>query len=369
MSNKESSQTTILVVDDDPTNLSVLLAYLQDMHYNILVAQNGESALEQIPYALPDLILLDIMMSPGIDGFETCRRLKANKHTKDIPVIFMTALSDIENKIKGFEVGGVDYITKPLEHQEVVARVRTHLTLRHQQKQLQAFNVSKDTFFSVIAHDLRGPLSSLQVLTQVAEEKLETYTPDKLREVIGLQRTSIEHLSQLLENLLTWSRIQQGMIACHPSRIELEAIVARNIELLTPHGNQKQITLSGAVPTNVVAYADLNMVDTVIRNLLSNAVKFTKPGGSVEVSATQIETAVEVSVADTGIGIPTEKVPTLFRIDQRYKRVGTAREKGTGLGLILCKEFIEKNGGKIWVESEVGKGTIVRFTLPNFIKP
>jgi two-component system sensor histidine kinase/response regulator len=368
MSNKESSPPTILVVEDNVGNLRDLLVYLRDMHYNILVAQNGQSALEKIQYALPDLILLDIVM-PGIDGFETCRQLKANEHTKDIPVIFMTPLSDIEDKIKGFEVGGVDYITLPVKYQEVVARVRTHLTLRRQQKQLQEVNVSKDTFFSVVAHDLRGPLSSLQVLTQVAEEKLETYTPDKLREVIGLQRTTIEHLSQLLENLLTWSRIQQGRIACHPSRLELKAIVAQNIELLTPHGNQKQITLSASVPATVVAYADLNMVDTVIRNLLSNAVKFTKSGGSVEVSATQIESAVEVSVADTGIGIPAEKVPTLFRIDQRYRRVGTAREKGTGLGLILCKEFIEKNGGKIWVESEAGKGAIVRFTLPNFIKP
>jgi two-component system sensor histidine kinase/response regulator len=295
--------------------------------------------------------------------------LKAHEHTKDIPVIFMTALSDIESKIKGFEMGGVDYITKPLEHQEVVARVQTHLTLRQQQQQLQALNTNKNTFFSIIAHDLRGPLSSLQVLTQVAEEKLETYTLDKLREVIELQRTSIEHLSQLLENLLTWSRIQQNMIACHPARIELEAIVARNIELLTPHANQKQITFSHSISADMAAYADLNMVDAVIRNLLSNAVKFTKSGGAIAISATQTETMVEVSVTDTGIGIPQEKIPILFRIEHRYKRIGTAREKGTGLGLILCKEFVEKNGGKIWAESEVGKGTTVRFTLPNFIRP
>ena len=368
MNSQERSQATIFVVDDDPTNLSVLLEYLHDSRYNILVARDGESALEQLQYALPDLILLDVMMSPGMDGFETCRRLKANARLRDIPVIFMTALTDTDHKITGFDVGGVDYVTKPLEHQEVLARIRTHLTIRDQQKQLQELNASKNTFFSVIAHDLRGPLGSLHILTQMAEEKIDTYNPDQLKKFIMLQRNSIENLCNLLENLLTWARMQQGMIERHPQQIAVADLVARNLDLLTPNAREKQITLNRVIPPQTSIYADYNMVDAVMRNLLSNAVKFTHTGGAVEVSVSQNETSVEVSIIDTGTGIPEEKAAKLFQLDSKYKRPGTAGEKGTGLGLILCKEFVEKNGGTIRVVSAEGRGATFVVTLPRSIQ-
>lgn len=363
MNNQEHPQSTILVIDDDPTNLSVLLEYLGEMHYNILVAQNGESALEQLQYALPDLILLDVMM-PGMDGFETCRRLKANVRFRDIPVIFMTALTDTDHKIRGFDVGGVDYVTKPLEYQEILARIHTHLTIRSQQKQLQDLNASKNTFFSVIAHDLRGPVNSLSLLNQLAETKIDTDNPARLKEIITLQQHAIDNLCNLLENLLTWASMQQGLIACHPQQIPVAELVARNLDLLTPTARQKQITFSSAIPPQVSIYADLNMVDAVVRNLLSNAVKFTHPCGAVEVCASQNETSVEVSVMDTGIGIPEEKIASLFQLDTKYKRTGTAGEKGTGLGLILCKDLVERNGGTLRVESQVGQGSRVIITLP-----
>ena len=156
---------TILVVDDQPDNLDVLLGYLHEFDLRILVAQSGQEALNITQRFLPDVILLDVMMPPGINGFETCRRLKAQAATHDIPVIFMTALVDLQDKIEGFAAGGVDYITKPLQHEEVFARVQTHLTIRKQQRQLQDLNAAKDKFFSIIAHDLRGPLHSLLELS------------------------------------------------------------------------------------------------------------------------------------------------------------------------------------------------------------
>ena len=229
---------------------------------------------------------------------------------------------------------------------------------------LQELNASKDTFFSIIAHDLRGPLSSLHDLTRLIEEHLDSYNPGELREMIVLQKMAAEHLYNLLENLLTWSRFQRGLVTYQPQQLRIRWLVARNMELLAIQARQKQITLSSAIQEEMDIFADFNMVDTVIRNLLSNAIKFTYSGGTVTISARQDDHEVEVAVSDTGIGIGAEYLPKLFRIDGKYKRAGTALEEGTGLGLILCKEFIERHGGKIWVESQIEQGTTFRVTLP-----
>ena len=392
------NRRTILIVDDNTTNLNVLLDYLHDQGYKVLIAPNGEQALQQIEHVHPDLILLDIMM-PGINGFETCCRLKKNDGTKDIPVIFMTALSETVDKVKGFDVGGVDYITKPFQHEEVLARVNAHLTIRKLQQELQqknkdlskyaeilakknreleeknteldekniqlhTLNADKDKFFSIIAHDLRNPLSALSELPQVIIENIENYTKDELIKMTLMQRDAAKNLFALLDNLLTWSRIQRGMIEFRPQPLGIENIVAKNIALMKPNAEEKHITLRNLVRGKLRIHADYNMVDTVIRNLISNALKFTMEGGSVEVSAKQDTHRVEVAVSDTGIGINDQYMAKLFRIDDQYRRIGTANEKGTGLGLILCKEFIKQHSGNIWAESEVGKGATFKFTLP-----
>lgn len=384
MNKKGESKGVILAVDDNPEHLDVLFEYLAQAGVTVLLAQNGESALKTAEDSVPDLILLDVMM-PGCSGFEVCRRLKTNETTKDIPVIFMTVLSDTRDKLKGFEVGGVDYITKPFEHKEVLARVKAHLTIRNLQQelreknvaleqyvtllaerneQLEEVNASKDRFFSIIAHDLRDPFTGLLGLSQVITEEFERYPPQKIKEMIMTLRGMSETLYALLDNLLTWSRVQRGMIEYHPQTIDVQKVVTRNVAIFTSNAEQKQITLSTAIQEWTTAYADKKMVDTIIRNLLSNALKFTHSGGNIEVSATQNGNYVTVSVADTGIGIDEKHIPKLFRIDAQYKRIGTANEKGTGLGLILCQEFVERNGGKIWAESTVEKGTTFRFTLP-----
>jgi signal transduction histidine kinase len=240
--------------------------------------------------------------------------------------------------------------------------------LRQANEQLQELNASKDTFFSIIAHDLRGPLSSLHELTQHIEENLDNYVLEELKELIVLQKASSETLYKLLENLLTWSRVQRGVMPYQPQPINIRWFVARNIDLLTLHATKKRITLKNTVEDEVFVFADFNMVDTIIRNLVSNAIKFTEPGGAVTVSAQHHERFLEIAVADTGIGIEEEYLPTMFRIDTRYKRMGTADEEGSGLGLILCKEFVDKHHCGIWVESVVGKGTTFRFTLPKMSK-
>lgn len=392
------NKATILIVDDNTTNLNVLLDYLHDHAYKVLIAPNGEQALQQITHIRPDIILLDIMM-PGIDGFETCRRLKVHKTTKDIPVIFMTALSDTVDKVTGFNVGGVDYITKPFQHEEVLARINTHLTIQQlqqelkqqnetleryaallenaneelQQKnreldeknaQLKELNADKDKFFSIIAHDLRNPLAILCELPQVIIENIDNYSSDKLIEMLSMQQDTATSLLTLLENLLSWSRIQRGMIKHRPQLIIINELIDRDIALLNPNAVQKKIALKNLLQTKIVVYADYKMVDTILRNLMSNALKFTKPDGTIHISATQNDSMAEISVTDTGLGINKQHLSKLFRIDKQYRRTGTANEQGTGLGLILCKEFVERNGGQIWVESEVEKGSTFTFTLP-----
>ena len=377
MATQATNKPTILVVDDNPTNLQVLLESLKRTGFKILVARTGENAIQQAEYGKPDLILLDVMM-PGIDGFETCRRFKTLDAFKEIPIIFMTALTDTTDKLKGFQAGGVDYVTKPLQHEEVLARVVTHLTIRRLQQesreqhlalqeqhaQLQALNASKDKFFSIISHDLRSPLSSALVGLRLLTDPESRVSESEKEEILHDSRRTVEQLYSLLDNLLVWSRLQRGLMEYAPKQIDLQPLFERNATLFAANAEQKQIAIRQTVTAPIFAFADSQMIDTVIRNLISNALKFTEARGAITLSACQNDQNVEITVADTGIGMDAEAVAKLFRLDVRYNQLGTAGEKGTGLGLNVCKEFAEKNGGSIAVESIVGAGTTFRVTLP-----
>ncbi len=366
----KTMKATLLLVDDDPTSLEILVENLGKEDFNIITATTGRKALEQSERYMPDLVLLDVMM-PDLDGFETCRQLKHNKATCAIPVIFMTAMADTRAKLKGFEVGGVDYMTKPFHFDEVLVRVNTHLTIRRQQQQLEQqteqlkeLNSQKDRFISMIAHDLRSPFSTLRLLIGIAADNVEGSGQDELESIITLLKKSSENLYTLLENLLAWSRIQRGVIKYRPQGLDFRNIAFQNITLLAPYAEQKQISIASNIEDEIAVYADYHMIDAVVRNLLSNALKFTYPGGQIKIWAQPAADWVTVAVADTGTGIESEDIPKLFRLDTSYRRKGTAREQGTGLGLLLCKEFVETHQGNIWVESEAGKGSTFKFTLP-----
>ncbi len=377
MDTNTTPERVMLIADGDPDNSGIPFDSLDRAGFKVFVVQNSENVIIQAELNKPDLILLDILL-PGIGGFEICRRLKENEKTQDISVMFMTALFETENTLKGFAMGAVDYITKPVQQEELLARVNAHLTIRRLQQQLhaknallerqveqlQALNASKDKFISTISHDLQGPFSSLRGLIQFTTENLEGYNKSELEDIIVLLGNSTNNLYALIENLLTWSRIQRGALEHCPQRMDIRNLVTQTMNGFTENAENKQITLKNLIEEKTPVYADFNMVNTVLRNLISNALKFTNSGGEVEVSARQDGKDIEVSVKDNGIGIREEHLPKLFRIDTRYKRLGTAREKGTGLGLILCKEFIKKHGGRIWIESEVKRGSTVKFTLP-----
>ncbi len=250
--------------------------------------------------------------------------------------------------------------------QDITDRKQAEEEIKLKNEQLRKINAEKDKFFSFIAHDLRSPFNSFLGLTQIMAEELPSLTLDELQKMVVSMEKSATNLFLLLENLLQWSRIQQGLIPFNPEVLELLPILDESIAIILEPAKNKGIEIVCDIPDDLVSFADRYMLQTVIRNLVSNAVKFTPKGGKVTLSAkTNRDKNVEISIKDTGIGMNKAMTDQLFRIDVQTNRVGTDGESSTGLGLILCKEFIEKHGGKIWVESEVGKGSMFYFTLPS----
>jgi len=236
--------------------------------------------------------------------------------------------------------------------------------LEKQRKELEVLNATKDKFFAIIAHDLRNPFSTVLGLSELLAREFENFDSDRLKEFINQIYKYSNNTFNLLENLLQWSMVQTGRMPLRPKVVNLFEVVIENIELLRGNATNKQITLIGPEEGEWFSYVDVNMITTVVRNLISNAIKFTEVGGLVEIKFEQDDRFVTVSVSDSGVGISASDLSKLFKLDSNPTTIGTSQEKGTGLGLILCKEFVERNGGKVWVESTLGKGTTFRFTAP-----
>ena len=266
---------------------------------------------------------------------------------------------------QGSIVGAIESVRDITERKQAEEQLRAaHQELQAKNEQLRELNASKDKFFSIISHDLRSPFTALLGYIELMEDQAGRLSPEKLQNYLGKLRVSADRLFALLENLLTWSRVQRGVMEYRPERIALRELAADNCDLFSANAERKQITLRNVVAETVVVSADYAMVNTVLRNLVSNALKFTPAGGQITISAQPAAQAVIVAVADTGTGMSQEAMDTVFRIDAKYSTVGTAGETGTGLGLLLCHDLVKKNGGQIRIESELGKGTTFRLTLP-----
>jgi signal transduction histidine kinase len=356
-------ETKILIIEDNIINVRILLEQLKIHGYKTLIAENGEVGIKRAIFAQPDLILLDIMM-PGIDGYETCRKLKENQKTKDIPIIFVTALTATKSRIKGFKYGAVDYVTKPFQQEEVLARIQTHLTLQEQKKKLEELNRTKDTFFSIIAHDLRGAFMPLVGSVSILEKLIKHYDDQKLQKFSNNISVSIKNIHKLLDNLLCWGRIQRQQLSANPKDVNLFKLMEWLTDLYQEQAHQKNIKLVHTIPPELVVWADSNMIETIFRNLITNAIKFTSSDGTVSITNGRENKHIIISVKDTGIGIAKERLSGIFKTDVKNKTKGTAGEKGTGLGLILCDEFVKLNNGWITVDSKINQGTTFCVYLP-----
>ena len=391
------SEPIIICVDDEPIVLKSLKRELLEAFgdsYEIETTESAEETLELFEELLADQQEVPVVISdhimPDMKGAELLQRIHAmSPATLKIMLTGQADLEAVTNAVNQAEL--YRYIGKPWEKTDLILTVKEAIRRYFQDKQIKEQNVilqnmnavleqqvkertaeleqanaSKDKFFSIIAHDLRVPFTGLLGMTEIFSENLANFTQEEIKEGLDSLQHTAQTVYTLLENLLTWSRLQRGIIEYFPQDIFLEEIAQYNVSLFSSNAEQKQIALTQVISPDIQAYADQNMINTALRNLISNAIKFTDKGGSITVSATEDEEVVEVTVSDTGTGIKAEDLEKLFRIDVKYSHIGTSGEQGSGLGLILCKELVEKNGGNIWVESEVGKGTTFRFTIPVF---
>ncbi len=354
----------ILIVDDVSRNLQVLGSFLRDANFDVSATTNGKHALEIAADIIPDLVLLDIMM-PDMDGFETCRRLKADEKTRDIPIIFLTAKTSEQDIILGFELGAVDYVTKPFQRQELLERVKVHVELRRTRLELSQSLLEKDKLFSIIAHDLRGPLGSFMSISEYLAENFSEIDLSEVQPLFREMRQTSKSVYTLLENLLEWSRIQLGTIPYKPSPFNLFK-VAGNVEAIVHSQlHNKELTLENLIPADLIVNGDHQMISTVLRNLVSNAIKYTPRGGRIymEAEPNNMTSRVTVFVKDTGLGMSEAMREAIVTGTQLNSTPGTEKEKGTGLGMMLCREMILRHGQSLDVESAIGEGSTFSFTL------
>jgi two-component system, sensor histidine kinase and response regulator len=367
---------TILIVDDIPANVSFLLGFLSHAGFKVLVAKEGKAALKKAEYAHPDLILLDVMM-PGMSGFDVCNTLKSNEKTKDIPIIFMTALSDTDDKLEGFSLGAVDYITKPIQHEEVLARVTTHLKLRKLQQQLEEElqfrkeyavklekrNTALNAFARTVAHDLKNPLTGVMGLSERLLEMCSTNTlpTDNARTYLELIAQSGQKMVDIINALLLLARASEpDEVKTQPlsmSHIITQVIEKRLVYMIRDF--QGQIHLPETWPT-ALGYAP--WVEEVWANYLSNGLKYGGQPPHLELGAdTQNDGMIRFWVRDNGAGLSIEAQAKLFT---PFMRLHKHRADGHGLGLSIVQQVVEKLGGQVGVESSEGSGSVFYFSLP-----
>jgi two-component system, sensor histidine kinase and response regulator len=380
MQEKEKITTAnplILIVDDIPKNLQVLSSILNLEGYQIAFAANGKESITVLETTTPDLILLDIMM-PGMDGFEVCKFIKADIRLKNIPIIFITGKAEQEDIVKGLNLGAVDYITKPFNATELISRVKTHIELKKSRdkiieytreleknrEELKQLNASKDKFFSIIAHDLRSPFTGFLGLSQLLIEEKNNIEKIDLEQIALSMNKAAKKLFNFLENLLDWSRSQMGGLQFNPINVEIKNAVDSVFFVLKETAAEKGVELINNIYNKLTVIVDNNALNTILRNLVSNSIKFTKKSGKIIIGIHSVtDDFITVFVKDNGIGIAYDNLDNLFRLETKVSTPGTNNEQGSGLGLLLVKEFVEKNGGNIWIESELNIGTTVFFTL------
>ncbi len=356
----EPADLKILLVDDTPANLDVLRDTLQG--YQLAIAQDGVRALKIAEHFLPDLILLDIMM-PEMDGYAVAQQLKAQDSTRDIPIIFITAKSEREDILRGFECGCVDYIIKPFQREEVCARVHTHLSLQASKRALQDLNAQKDRFLGIVAHDLRSPLSGINAYTDMVLEY--DMPPESLRECVQLVNSTAQQMLTLVNDLLDVSAIQRGSLEIQRQATDFLPLVQQRVRLCQYRAQQRQIQLhlDGTADMPLIPL-DPNRMMQVVDNLLSNAVKYSPAGSEVRLSVDCDKDRLSFQVQDQGPGMSQELQQRLFGEFETGGHLPLEGEKSTGLGLAIAHKIVSAHQGQIEVKSIPGQGSVFTVTLP-----
>lgn len=389
MNLEEIKGSKILIVDDNPGNLGVLFDYLSKLEFIILLAQSGEDALELVEENLPDIILLDILM-PGIDGFETCRKLKSQKKTRDIPVLFISSLSEVFDKVKSFEAGGVDYITKPFQQEEVLARIKTHLNiiklktrLEKQNKDLQeqieerkkaekeaylakeeaeSANRAKSAFLANMSHEIRTPMNAIMGFTDILDQKI---IDNDQKKYLSLIRAGGNSLISLINDILDLSKIEAGKLELEYRASDICAVFEEIVNIFSHKVKEKKLELILDADPNlqVPLIFDKTRIRQILFNLVGNAIKFTEKGYiKIAAKGQNLDKKrnimdIMISVEDTGIGIPKDQENLIFRPFEQCKGQCSSKYGGTGLGLAITKRLVKIMGGSISLKSREGRGS------------
>ena len=364
------SDYKILIVDDVVSNVLLLKILLSNEKFQVCTANNGLQCIEMTKKEHPDLILLDVMM-PDMNGFDTAVVLKKDETTKDIPIIFLTALNTPQDLVHGFQVGASDFLTKPFNKEELVMRVTQQISLvaakriiEKQNAELRATLNNRDKMYSVIAHDLRSPMASIRmVLNLVVASTSKETVGEELYNLLDQANRESEEVHDLLDNLLKWTKSQTGRLNVVKQELDLHDIIPGVVEIFEAIAQTKNIKLDlQPSQEELKVEADNDMLKTVVRNFLSNAIKFSPTDSSIEIIMGREGDFAKVSVRDHGVGIARDRIGSIFHKGETT--YGTGGEEGSGLGLQLCQDFARKNGGDCIVESAEGQGSTFSVLIP-----
>lgn len=357
----------IMVVDDDSKCLALLEAMLSGPDLRVRLFPRGRLALAAAQNEAPDLILLDVAMAE-MDGYEVCRHLKAHPLLKEIPVLFISGKAEILDKVEAFAVGGVDYVTKPFEGPEVVARVRTHLELQRQRKllresyeRLKELEQLRDSLTHMIVHDLRNPLMTINGNAYLLEHELGVTASADARKYLGEMRTSLSRLADMVSSVLDVNRMEAGEMPLNRDAVDLVELVEAACKPFMASVGDRQLRIE-RVFTSVQCFCDAELIQRVVSNLMTNALKYAPSRGEICITVSADASHVRVAFADTGPGIAKQDQKVIF---EKYGQADSRRPRySSGLGLAFCKLAVEAHGGQIGVESELGRGSRFWFSLP-----
>ena len=363
---------TILIVDDVDANVLLLKLLISKAGYKTMTAFNGRDALDAVEKQKPDLILLDIMM-PIMDGHEVAKKLKERPEYADIPIIFLSALNSTEDIVQGFRFGVADYVSKPFNKDELLTRINHQISLieakriiTRQTEELRRTILGRDKLYSVIAHDLRAPIASIRMVMEVLiSEVKRDCIGDDMFELLNMANRLTDDSFSLLDNLLKWTKSQTGRLnTVFQDNVDIMNMITGVVEVQRGVASLKNVRLNLLGSTNRSARIDIDMAKTSLRNLISNAIKFSYENSEIDVGIEEKEDKVLVYVRDHGTGISEDNQEKLFKPDSHFTSFGTDNEEGSGLGLLLCNEFVTRNGGTLKFTSKEGAGSTFTFDIP-----
>jgi signal transduction histidine kinase len=376
----------ILIIEDSHTFADYLSEVISKENYKTSVSYTGKEGFELLQNNRYNLVLLDMEL-PDCSGIDIIKCIRKSYNQTELPVIFISATTDEHKIIDSLELGANDFISKPFSEITLKIKVKNLLELQNsammlaenfkiqenQNIQLQKFtkelsqlNKDKDLFISILVHDLKNPFHAILGFSDLLLYNLKNYDKPKIEKHLKLISDVSRQTYTLLEDLILWYKSQAGRIPFKPQKNVFSEICYEVVSMMNYQAEAKKITIELVDIEKTIIMADANMLKTILRNLISNAIKFTNENGEIKIVTEKNSIHATIIVSDNGVGMDDKTKASLFSFHNTNSATGTASEKGTGLGLLLCKDFVENHGGTIWVESEKGKGSNFKFTLPLF---